>query len=121
MENNELWINYEEWRIYKEYTKYLESKWWALAFYGIHPGQYPEFKEFKSSNIKRSVPFKNSIEVLKRPGYTTLLSKQKGSDLLQNKGMYVPENGTFTITLQEPWDKARQDWYSLCKTNEIKI
>ena len=45
---NKLWMNYAEYKKLNEYTKYLESKWWAWAFHGIHPGQYPEFEEFKN-------------------------------------------------------------------------
>ena len=87
---NKYWINYEEYRKLNEYTKYLESKWWAWTFYGIHPGQYPKLKEFESSNKQGSISLKDSSKVSQGTGYNALLSEQKGSDILQDKTMFIP-------------------------------
>ena len=118
---NKYWINYEEYKKLNEYWRYLESKWWASSFYGIHPGQYPEFEEFKSSNKHGSISLKDSSKVSQGTGYTALLSGQKGSDILQDKTMYLPGGRAFTIILSEDWNKASKDWNSLCSSDESEV
>lgn len=87
MKQDKLWINYEQYKKLKEYREYLERKWWAWTFYGIHPGEYPEFEEFKSSNKQGSISLKDSSKVSQGTGYTALLSEPKGSHVLQDKAV----------------------------------
>ena len=87
------WMNYEEYKKLNEYTKYLESKWRAWAFYGIHPGQYPEFEEFQNCDKSRGIPLKDSVKVPKGNGYSTLLGIKERNNLLQDKAMCVSSAG----------------------------
>ena len=86
---NKYWTNYAEYKKLNEYTKYLESKWWAWTFYGIHPWKYPELEEFESSNKHGSISLKDSSKVSQGTGHSALLSGQKGSDILQDKTMHL--------------------------------
>ena len=119
MENKyEVWMNYEDYKRFSEYAKYLERKWWAEHFYGIHPGQYPKFEEFQSGDKSRRISLKDSGKVPEGTRHPALLRKQERDNLLQDSPLRIPSGATFTITLSEPWDKARKDWYSFCETNE---
>jgi len=121
-----LWINYEEWKYATEYRKYQQSKWWAEIFYDIPSWQYPEFEEFQNCDKQRGIPLKDSSEILKGNGNSTLLSLTEGSNLLQNKTMFIPSGGTqATHMLSEkgilrgerlcPWvPRTTKDWVALC-------
>ena len=121
MKQGKLWINYEQYKKLKEYREYLERKLCAWTFYGIHPGEYPEFEEFKGSNKDRSISFKDSWEVPKRPRNTALFGLKEANHILQDKAMPIPSEGSFSITLSKSWDKASQDWYSSCSADKSKI
>lgn len=118
---NKLWMNYAEYKKLNECAKYLERKWWAEHLHGIHPGQYPELEEFQSRNKSRSISLKDSIKFSQGAGYTALLSGQKGSDILQDKTVFIPAGRAFTIILSEDWNKASKDWNSLCSSDESEV
>lgn len=116
---NKYWINYEEYKKLNEYTKYLESKWWAWSFYGIHSGQYPEFEEFQNCNKSRGIPLKDSSEVLERNGYSTLLGIKERGDLLQDSLVYIPSGTAKGIDVIRPTGlegRPTKDWSSFCST-----
>ena len=102
----------------------LESAW-GNGYTGYEDGFYKwldtKLKEFESSNKQWSISLKDSSKVSQGTGYTTLLSGQKGSDILQDKTMYLPGGGAFTIILSEDWNKASKDWNSLCSSDESEV
>ena len=77
--------------------KKFELKYERKLFYGydgpedgFHQWLDSKLKEFQGGNFERSIPFKNSSEVSQGAGHTALLSEQKGSDILQDKTMFIP-------------------------------
>ena len=88
---------------------------------GIYKRQYTEFKEFKSSNKNRSVPFKDSGKVSERTGYNALLGLKETDKILQNKTMCVPCEGTFTVVFDQQFRQSSEDRDSLCKADESQI
>ena len=107
------------------YLNEFNLKWNRRFLYGYDGGEDGFYKwldtkqqEFESSNKHWRIPLKNSNKMAKRTRNSTLLSKQKGGDIAQDEAMHIPSGATFTITLSEPWDKARQDWHSFCSSNK---
>lgn len=107
------------------YLNEFNLKWDRKFLYG-YDGEKDGFykwldtklKEFESSNKQGSISLKNSGKVPEGARYPALLRKQERDNLLQDSPLRIPSGATFTITLSEPWDKARKDWYSFCETNE---
>ena len=56
---------------------------------GFHKWFDTKQQEFESSNKQGSISLKDSGEVLKGNGYSTLLCIKEGGDLLQDKAMRV--------------------------------
>lgn len=108
----------------KNYNKF-KLKYERRLFYGydgpedgFHKWLDTKLKEFESSNKQGSISLKNSGEVPEGARHPALLRKQERDNLLQDSPMHIPSGATFTITLSEPWNKARKDWHSFCETNE---
>ena len=76
------------------YLNEFNLKWDRRLLYGYNGeenGFYKwldtKLKKFESSNKQGSISLKDSSKVSQGTGHTALLSKQKGSDILQDKTM----------------------------------
>ena len=76
------------------YLNKFNLKWDRRFLYGYdgeEDGFYKwldtKLKEFESSNKQGSISLKDSSKVSQGTGYTTLLSWQKGSNILQDKAV----------------------------------
>ena len=86
---------------------------------GIHKREHTELEKLKGSNKDWSVPFKDSWKVPKRSGDPALLGLKETDNILQNKTMCVPCEGTFTSVFDQQFGQSSEDRDSLRKTIEI--
>ena len=110
------------------YLNKFNLKWdriFLYGYYGEEDGFYQwldtKQQEQQGSNKQGSISLKDSSKVSQGTGYTALFSGQKGSDILQDKTMYLPGGRAFTIILSEDWNKASKDWNSLCSSDESEV
>ena len=89
--------------------------------YGVYKGKYTEFKEFKSSDFKRSIPFEDSWEIPKRNGNTTLLSVEKRGLLLQNEAMCLPDARVKRIDFFSYRTTSYKNWRTLCPSDKDEV
>lgn len=68
-----------------EFSEYARQ----ITRYGFYKGVNTEQQKQQGSDKQRSISLKDSGEVLKRNGHSTLLGIKKRSDLLQDKAMSV--------------------------------
>jgi hypothetical protein len=92
-----IWINYENWKAAYEWIKTKELEWQRLVFYGyrgpkdgFHKWLDSKQQEQQGSNEQGSIPLKDSIEVSKRDGNSTLLCIKERDNLLQDAAMRIP-------------------------------
>lgn len=86
----------EDWiKASNEFSEYARQ----ITKYGFYKGVNTKQQEQQGGDKQRGVSFKDSREVLKRNGYSTLLGIKERSYLLQDKAMRIPCKGT-EITFQ---------------------
>lgn len=90
---------------------------------GFHKWLDTKQQEFESSNKQGSISLKNGNKMAKRTGNTALLSKQKGSDIVQNEAMRLSNKRLAEITHEEwlgIWKifEPNKDWHPLRSSNK---
>ncbi len=109
----------DEWiKASNEFNEYARQ----INMYGFYKRINTKQQEQQGSYKQGSVSLKDSGKVLKRNGYTTLLSIAKGSDLLQDKTMRVSGKRTQGIgpALWAIEDRVSgKIWNTLRKANEV--
>lgn len=113
----------EDWiKASNEFSEYARQ----ITRYGFYKRLNTKQQEQQGSNEQGRISLKDSREVLKRNGYSTLLGIKERSDLLQDKAMRIPSTGAQAAYLLSergilrgeklcPWTpRTTKDWVALC-------
>lgn len=91
-----------------EFSEYARQ----ITRYGFYKGVNTKQQEQQGSDKQRSIPFKDSSKVSQGAGHTALLSEPKGSDILQDKAVYISGERVEILSFDE-YRQAIKTGYSL--------
>lgn len=101
------------------YLNKFNLKWdriFLYGYYGKEDGFYQwldtKQQEQQGSNKQGSISLKDSSKVSQGTGYTALLSEPKGSDILQDKAVYISGERVEILSFDE-YRQAIKTGYSL--------